>query len=277
MPSDSALHRACRNGDVNGVRDLLRAGHDINARGANGRTPLHRAAGGGHVELVKFLLQQHADSTLRDGNGRLPLHWACLSGHTPCVRLFLSELLPIPRAFDPLDVARQAASEQQSEGKDDDTSTIEPSASEGTGSSTLLLKGMPVRGLLPGRAKLAEAISASPGSLGSLSPTRSSHAEGKDEMGSDSAGTAGTATRLIDCISANGWSPLHFAASANALELLNYLLDSGADRNTLDQEGLSAWDVGTNLGFKLPTRLKDDAKNVKRYYGLRSHGSIECL
>ncbi|GFP87136.1 serine/threonine-protein kinase ctr1 [Phtheirospermum japonicum] len=59
------LFMACQ-GDVEGVRDLLDEGVDVNSIDLDGRTALHIAACEGHVEVVKLLLSRKANLDARD-------------------------------------------------------------------------------------------------------------------------------------------------------------------------------------------------------------------
>ncbi|XP_048634337.1 integrin-linked protein kinase 1 isoform X2 [Brassica napus] len=59
------LFVAC-GGDVEGVRDLLDEGIDVNSIDLDGRTALHIAACEGHVEVVKLLLTRKANIDARD-------------------------------------------------------------------------------------------------------------------------------------------------------------------------------------------------------------------
>jgi uncharacterized protein len=60
------LHAAAARGSADEVRRLVAAGHDVNARDANGRTPLHVAAFQGHRDAARALLEAKADPALLD-------------------------------------------------------------------------------------------------------------------------------------------------------------------------------------------------------------------
>ena len=58
---NEALQRACRQGRVEVVRDLLDRGASVSASDEDGNTPLHFAVATGNVELVRLLLAAGAD------------------------------------------------------------------------------------------------------------------------------------------------------------------------------------------------------------------------
>lgn len=66
--------------DVEGVRLLIEAGADVNARTDIGSTPLHRAIGGGNVEIVRMLLDAGALPDLKNNFGETA--WT-LAEHKP--------------------------------------------------------------------------------------------------------------------------------------------------------------------------------------------------
>jgi ankyrin repeat protein len=82
---------ACRTGDTERVRQLIAADSDlIHARDAHGSTALHAAAARGQVETVRLLLQHGADPNARDrGDNASPLHFAAGGGHAGTVRALL--------------------------------------------------------------------------------------------------------------------------------------------------------------------------------------------
>ena len=89
---DTELHKVANQGDTKELLDLLKTGQvDINAQGAQGRTPLHRALGSGHTETAQALLDQNADATIIDSLNRTSLHWAVLGqASLECAQLLLA-------------------------------------------------------------------------------------------------------------------------------------------------------------------------------------------
>lgn len=99
MVGETALHVACKKGDVAKVTELLEAHQNdlsplLNARDHNGWTALHEACGGGHVEVVKKLLEagvvEKLDLFVVGGDDALtPLEDAVQAGNLEVARLFL--------------------------------------------------------------------------------------------------------------------------------------------------------------------------------------------
>uniref|UniRef100_A0A6U4TKZ4 Uncharacterized protein n=1 Tax=Hemiselmis andersenii TaxID=464988 RepID=A0A6U4TKZ4_HEMAN len=72
------LHFACRDGDINLVKDIVdgKGGHaavELDAVALCGRTPLHIAAKWGRLECARFLVERGANVTLKDDRGRTAL------------------------------------------------------------------------------------------------------------------------------------------------------------------------------------------------------------
>uniref|UniRef100_A0A0A9VX16 Ankyrin-3 n=1 Tax=Lygus hesperus TaxID=30085 RepID=A0A0A9VX16_LYGHE len=85
MPLDGVLHKAALKGDLGVIEEYLsQYPNDVNAKGAQQRTPLHRAVGGGSDKksIVLLLLDYKADPNAPDINGLTPLHWAATLGNT---------------------------------------------------------------------------------------------------------------------------------------------------------------------------------------------------
>ena len=64
----------CWRGEISEVRDLIKAGADINARNGNGTTPLMyaktHAFSTGKTDIMKLLLEHGADPQLQDNAGK---------------------------------------------------------------------------------------------------------------------------------------------------------------------------------------------------------------
>ncbi|XP_048247637.1 myb-like protein X isoform X2 [Haliotis rufescens] len=89
---DTALHDACRLGDLQQVKDTLSDGlMDINCRGRGGQTPAMAAARQGHNKVLLLLVDEGADLSLTADDGNNSLHHACRVGHVEIVKTVLAK------------------------------------------------------------------------------------------------------------------------------------------------------------------------------------------
>ena len=72
---DTALHHACRNGDLEIVKQLVSNRADVNAVADQGHFPLYCAAGHGHVETTQYLVENGADLQARLSDGKTVIEW----------------------------------------------------------------------------------------------------------------------------------------------------------------------------------------------------------
>jgi ankyrin repeat protein len=85
-----ALHRAVRAGNLAGVQRLIAAGAPVDARDDLGSTPLLDAAWAGKAEIADFLIQHGADVNAHHREaGSTPLQYAVLTGRPDMVSLLL--------------------------------------------------------------------------------------------------------------------------------------------------------------------------------------------
>ena len=85
-----SLHEAALAGDVNGIRDALAAGADINGVTERGQTALLLALGPhGSNDAAAYLVTRGADVNLADNGGNTPLMSAAMWVSLPSVRLLL--------------------------------------------------------------------------------------------------------------------------------------------------------------------------------------------
>ncbi|KAM5211078.1 tonsoku-like protein isoform 2-T2 [Hipposideros larvatus] len=111
---ETLLHRACIEGQLGRVQDLVRQGHPLNPRDYCGWTPLHEACNYGHLDIVHFLLDHGAavDDPGGEGcEGITPLHDALNCGHFEVAELLIergaSVTLRTRKGHSPLETLQQ--------------------------------------------------------------------------------------------------------------------------------------------------------------------------
>ena len=66
----SDINRYSRDGNLDGLNELLAEGADVNESGYFGKTPLHEASRNGHFEVANVLLAAGAEVNKTDIDGR---------------------------------------------------------------------------------------------------------------------------------------------------------------------------------------------------------------
>ncbi|XP_057592710.1 tonsoku-like protein isoform X2 [Hippopotamus amphibius kiboko] len=129
---ETPLHRACIEGQLGRVQDLVRQGHPLNPRDYCGWTPLHEACNYGHLDVVRFLLDHGAavdDPGGQGCEGITPLHDALNCGHFEVAELLVergaSVTLRTSKGHCPLETLQQWVTLY---GKDLDRETREKAA-----------------------------------------------------------------------------------------------------------------------------------------------------
>lgn len=89
--ANKKLFTCARKGDLNGVREALNSGADINAQ-ERGRTALHNAAQYGHIKVCDFLMDNGLDVDVHGADGMTPLFCA-ISSYTGGSNLKCCEFL----------------------------------------------------------------------------------------------------------------------------------------------------------------------------------------
>ncbi|CAB0035021.1 unnamed protein product [Trichogramma brassicae] len=74
------FHLACSRNNVDKVQKFLEVGQDPNCLTRDGVSPLHFALDAEHKKVIKLLLKNGADPTLANAQGSTPLHVTCENG-----------------------------------------------------------------------------------------------------------------------------------------------------------------------------------------------------
>lgn len=238
---ETALIKAANNGHTDTVQLLLEKGANVNAAAKGGDTSLVRAAGLGHAEIVKLLLDRGANLQVQGQSGRPALNDAAENGHEEIVKLLLDEGADI-------------------ETRDKCEWTPLMDAAWGLRVST-------VRLLLARGANVAVKAKAGCGGInGEQTPLRVACYNGSTEIAAllIDKGAPIDATTLFDAVGANklavvgflldkhaspdlhgDWrdqteTPIIVAASDGLTEMVNLLLDRGANIEARDKNGYTA-------------------------------------
>lgn len=218
------LFEACKKGDLQGALQYLDA-KTVDEVDANGRhsTPLHVAAGFGRLECVEKLIASGADFCKRDDSGLQPLHNACSFGHVDVARLLIEKGSPVTTpdnwGFTPL---HEAAAKDKA-----DVCVLllqygaSPYAENSDSKTPIELARGDAKAVFTGDYRKEELLEAS--------------RNGCEE----------TVCRLltqfnVSCHADSGRksTPLHLAAGYNRVNLVELLLNRGADVHAKDKGGL---------------------------------------
>lgn len=86
-----AFFEATDSGNTEQLESLLAKGADVNARNAMNQTALHLAVQGGKKDVVEALISKDADVNTKDKDGKTPLHLTAQRGHKEMVELLISK------------------------------------------------------------------------------------------------------------------------------------------------------------------------------------------
>lgn len=85
------LHQAAEAGDVQAMKELIRAGEDVNQQDEFGRSPLHIAAARSNRRVVAILIAVGANVDQADANGTTPLQVAAAEDEPSVARLLVEQ------------------------------------------------------------------------------------------------------------------------------------------------------------------------------------------
>jgi ankyrin repeat protein len=226
------LHDAVMNRNPGLLNLLLSKGGNPNEVDNRGRTPLHIAAGVGCRDCAVLLIQAGADVNARDKNGRTPLHYAVWYG-----RLAVADLL-----------LRKGAA---------------PNAIDNKGNTPLHYA---VKKIRPDLVELLLQHGADPNVRGYRGTTPLYLAVATIEnvnKGKISADLKNV-LRMIDLLlekedpnipNIDGWTPLHKAAKAGAVDVVAKLLERHANPNATDKKGRTPLHIAASNGHGAVVKL----------------------
>lgn len=221
---ETQVLEAAKNGELETLKRLCTP-HNVNCIDINGRlsTPLHFACGYNKLGVVEYLLKNGADVHAKDKGGLVPLHNACSYGHLEVAELLIKRGANVNAVdvwkFTPLH-------EAAAKGKYEICKLLLKNGADPNRKNKDNLTPLEVVkdqdsdlvDLLRGEAALLDA--AKKGDLDRVKKLLTpQNVNCRDEHGRNS-------------------TPLHLAAGYNHLDVVEYLLQNGADVNTKDKGGL---------------------------------------
>jgi ankyrin repeat protein len=90
--TDTALHFATINGDIQIVEMLVNRGAEINVKNRYGVTPLHSAVESKKMEIIELLVNEGADVNASNTNGITPMHLALENCSEEIINILLSRV-----------------------------------------------------------------------------------------------------------------------------------------------------------------------------------------
>ena len=91
MPPNIVLHQAAAQGNLDAVRQHIKAGSDLNQKDMLGSTPLITAAAFGKAEVAKALIEAGADLNSTNNQGASALHTAAFFCNVEIVEALLEK------------------------------------------------------------------------------------------------------------------------------------------------------------------------------------------
>ncbi|RSL66374.1 hypothetical protein CEP53_003414 [Fusarium sp. AF-6] len=243
----TAVHYACLSGCRKTLGILVRHGVKWDSQAINGALPIHLAAGRGHSDVITYFYQLQwmlnrvkPEDPILDFNNRTPMHWAAVGGHIQAVEALGDDVnAQDDCGWSPLHAAILS-------GRGHVVSTLcqlsaDMESRDFKGRTPLLLacaerKWETIRELIDIGAKVHAADSDDMTPLHYL-------ASKVDDATLISTLTKGlddeAIQHLTELRNRDGRTPLHVAAMRGELDIINKLLELGADSDLIDEQGKS--------------------------------------
>jgi len=293
------LHHAIEMEETGIAKYLIERGADINKADDEEESPLHYAASSGNLEIVNLLLEK-GTATLNDVSSVkhdgfvgqwTPLHIACLNGHPDVVRLLLDRGADI-EARDavertPLIITAESDNVEVAEILVDRGADINAQAIRDY--TTLLLAARNrfedlVNYLVSREADIQKDALLLAFQMAVVNGLNTLYeyvqekglnvAEMKDrDPGIITAASAGGSIEVVESLArsgfdleytdSDGWTPLHYAASAGRVDMIGYIISKGVDMNARDKKGETAYNLAVLRGYaEAADRLKTAGADV---------------
>ncbi|KXH34917.1 hypothetical protein CSIM01_01953 [Colletotrichum simmondsii] len=281
----TAINVASYYGHLDTVALLLRSGADIFVANKGGLVPLSAASYSGHLEVVELLLENRADVTHANADGWSSIHLASDKGHYKIVQRLLdagADLSAVTnRGWTPLHIAAHRGHLE----------IVQLFLEKGADSTALTNdRWTPIHMASTNRHKgvVKLLISGDNGGSDSNEPIpallREEHVAKNqkivkalfDEHQDD----------IRNPFDAMGWTPLHDASYNGRIELVQWLIDEGADGRLVDDSGWTPLHAATVSGHtgvvelllhnpRCKTGIKDNSGRTPLFYAsARGHYAV---
>jgi len=241
---ETALMQAARRGDSQIVQRLIQADAEIDLRERNGNTALMWAAAAGHVDVVKKLIEADADVSLDLKSGFTAFLFSAREGHLEVANLLLDHGVDVNAVMDP----------KNSKGRNPRKGMSALMLAVESGHFQLALN-LVERGADPNdqRSKYAKAdrgdnVEGDPEPRGSGTLTSINFVKALVEAGADVNLKLKTGKPRKCKLNTKGLTPLLLASRTADIELMNLLIELGADPMLTNSEGCTTMMAAAGVG-----------------------------
>ncbi|KAI9897952.1 hypothetical protein N3K66_006312 [Trichothecium roseum] len=277
----SALHLATSEGHMAVVRLMVESDANINVANITGTTPLHYASDEGHSQIVAFFASAGADVNRPNDEGWTPLHFATYNGHVKVVKILLSEGSRISsQTLDgetPLHMAamnghQDVVSELLANGSavllsvqsESGLTALAMACQEGHLEITrLLIKAQ--QSICKDTSPTLYAKSASSGPV-----SKKKDAQKKKEQGDLALNETSSTMNTLELANKKGLTPLHHAVRDGHLDVVNLLLEAGANASATANQGWAPLLIAAHRGHLEVVKTLIDIgvdMNAANYHG----------